>query len=226
MTLVVGIPETDPLPDRAKIIYIGPVLWQKAEEKLPDWFVDLSTKTPVIWLYSGNPNYSERYHTPFDSTIILDDRSEALKDMAVQVVLSSGHQTLPKDVFPLPPNFRYTSFVPGLAMAERSDLLIYHGGYGSCQTGLFTGTPTLAIPTFSERESNARRIAAVGAGDFVLPTADASGKKKHLRAAEVLEKVDRILTDPSFKNNSKRISEKMRSYGGAFYAATLIQDFV
>jgi len=61
----------------------------------------------------------------------------------------------------------------------RKVLLIHHGGYGSCQTGLFTGTPTLAIPTFSERESNARRIAAVGAGDFVLPTADVSGRKKH-----------------------------------------------
>jgi UDP:flavonoid glycosyltransferase YjiC (YdhE family) len=110
-------------------------------------------------------------------------------------------------------------------MAERSDLLIHHGGYGSCQTGLFTGTPSLAIPTFSERESNARRIAAVGAGDFVLPSADVSGKKKHVCDSEVREKVNRILSDPSFKKNSMRMSEKIRSYGGASYAASLIEDF-
>jgi len=48
-------------------------------------------------------------------------------------------------------------------MAERSDLLIHHGGYGSCQTGLVTGTPAVIIPTYAERESNARRIAALGA---------------------------------------------------------------
>jgi MGT family glycosyltransferase len=226
MTLVVGMPETDPLPDTANITYIGPILWQRSDEKLPNWFDDLSPIRPVIWLYSGNPQYSDWTHTPFDSTVIVYACIEALKDMAVQVVLSTGHHSLPKDVFPLPPNFRHAAFVPGLAMAERSDLLIHHGGYGSCQTGLFTGTPTLAIPTFSERESNARRIAAVGAGDFVLPTADFSGRKKHVQAAEVREKVNRILSDASFKENSKRISEKIRSYGGASYAASLIEDFV
>jgi UDP:flavonoid glycosyltransferase YjiC (YdhE family) len=111
-------------------------------------------------------------------------------------------------------------------MAERSDLLIHHGGYGSCQTGLFTGTPQLVIPTYSERESNARRVAAVGAGDFVLPTADASGRKKKVDAAEVRQKVDRILSDPSFKENAKRISEKLRTYGGSPYAASLIEGHV
>jgi len=225
MTLVVGMPETDPLPAKTNVTYIGPILWQRADEKPPDWFDDLDTAKPVIWLYSGNPRYANSSHTPFDSSAIVYACVEALKDMAVQVVLSSGLQSLPRDVFPLPCNIRYASYVPGLAMAERSDLLIHHGGYGSCQTGLYTGTPTLAIPTFSERESNARRIAALGAGDFVLPIADASGKKKHVQTAEVREKVNRILSDPSFKMNCKRISEKLKSHGGASYAANLIEDF-
>jgi MGT family glycosyltransferase len=165
--------------------------------------------------------------TPFDSAVIIYACIEALKDMAVQVVLSTGHHSLPKDALPLPSNFRHASFVPGLAMAERSDLLIHHGGYGSCQTGLFTGTPALVIPTYSERESNARRVAAVGAGDFVLPTADdASGRKKHVQAAEVRDKVNLILSDSSFTENAKRIGEKLRSYGGASYAASLIEDCV
>jgi UDP:flavonoid glycosyltransferase YjiC (YdhE family) len=111
-------------------------------------------------------------------------------------------------------------------MAEKSDLMIHHGGYGSCQTGLFTGTPALIIPTYSERESNARRVAAVGAGDFVLPTADVSGTRKHVDAAEVHDKIDRILSDPSFKENARRIGEKLRSYGGAPYAASIIENLV
>ena len=104
--------------------------------------------------------------------------------------------------------------------------MIHHGGYGSCQTGLFTGTPSLVIPTYSERESNARRVEAVGAGDFVLPTSDATGRNKQVNAAEVSEKVDRILSDSSFKDNARRISGKLRSYGGASYAANLIENFV
>jgi UDP:flavonoid glycosyltransferase YjiC (YdhE family) len=226
-TLVVGMPETDPLPETANVIYIGAILWQRAGEKLPDLVANLSKMKPVIWLYPGNPQYYSGVHSFFDSAVVIHACIEALKDEDVQVVLSTGHHSLPKDALPLPSNFRHVSFVPGLAMGERSDLMIHHGGYGSCQTGLFTGTPALVIPTYSERESNARRVAAVGAGDFVLPTADdVAGRKKHVQAAEVRDKVNRILSGPSFRDNAKRISEKLRSYGGASYAASLIEGSV
>ena len=226
ITLVVGMPERDPLPDTANVTYIGPVLWQRPDERLPDWFADLSTTKPVIWLYPGNPQYIRGHGTAFDSRVVTCACIKALQDEPIQVVLSTGHHPLPKDALPLPSNFRHVSFVPGLAMAERSDLMIHHGGYGSCQTGLFTGTPSLVIPTYSERESNARRVAAVGAGDFVLPTADVSGRKKHVQAAGVRDKVNRILSDSSFKENAMQISERLRSYGGASYAASLIDHFV
>ncbi len=46
LTLVAGTPETDPLPDHANVIYVGPILWQKTESKLPDWIGDLRKDTP------------------------------------------------------------------------------------------------------------------------------------------------------------------------------------
>lgn len=227
ITLVVGIPETDPLPDTANVTYIGPVLWQRPNEILPHWYADLSATRPVIWLYPGNPQYIRGVGTAFDSKVVTLACVQALKDQPIQVVLSTGYHSLPKNALPLPPNFLHASFVPGLAMAERSDLMIHHGGYGSCQTGLFTGTPALIIPTYSERESNARRVAAVGAGDFVLPTAaDVSGRKKHVEAGEVRDRVNRILSDSSFKENAMRMRERLRSYGGASHAASLIEHLV
>ena len=223
-TLVVGMPETDPLPETADVIYVGAVLWQKSKENMPDWFAKLETTKPVIWLYSGNPQYVKRIKSAGDSAVVLYSCIEALKNEPVQVVLSTGHQPLPKNALSLPSNFRHVSFIPGLTMAERSDLLIHHGGYGSCQTGFLTGTPAFIIPTFSERESNARRVAAVGAGDIVLPVTDDTGKNKHVNAKEVREKVNHILTDSSFKENAMRISEKLKTYGGAPYAASLIEE--
>ena len=225
-TLVVGMPETDPLPDTANVTYIGPVLWQREHERLPAWFSDLSTTKPVIWLYPGNPQYIPGTRTYADSLIVATACITALKDKPVQVVFSGGHHSLPKQARPLPSNFRYVSYVPGLDMAARSDLMIHHGGYGSCQTGLFTGTPSLVIPTYSERESNARRVAAVGAGDFVLPTSDVSGRKKQVNAAEVSSKVDRMLSDASYKDNAKKMSARLQTLGGAAYAASLIENFV
>ncbi len=222
-TLVVGTPETDPLPESADVTYVGAVLWQGSDAQLPDWIPGPDAAKPLIWVYSGNPQYIAGAHGAFDSDVVVRACIEAFRESDLQVVLSSGHQPLPGNVLPLPSNFRHVPFLPGLAMAERGNLLIHHGGYGSCQTGLFTGTPALIIPTYSERESNARRVAAAGAGDFVLPTTDASGRKR-VDAAEVRAKADRILTDPSFRENARRVSATLQACGGARLAANLIEE--
>ncbi len=224
-TLVLGIPETDPLPDSANVTYIGPILWQKQDEKLPDWITKLDRELPIIWLYPGNLQYVRGAHTYGDSEVVLQACIEALGNKAVQVVLTTGYQTLLGRFVPLPSNFRHEPYVPGLAMAEKSDLLIHHGGYGSCQTGLYTGKPALVIPTYSERESNARRIAAVGAGDYVLPKTDVTGTKKVVSAEEVSAKVFQMLSNASFGENARKIGNRMRSYGGALAAAQLIERF-
>ena len=223
LTLVVGMPETDPLPLETQAIYIGPILWQKAGARMPAWFDALRTDRPVVWVYSGNPNYLP-VSTPVDSAVVLHACAAALADEDVQVIVTTGHHALPKGLLPLPSNFRYEPFVPGLTMAGKSDLLIHHGGYGSCQTGLYTGTPAVIIPTYSERESNARRVAAVGAGEFVLP-AEGASRKKRVRVEELQAKVRQVLCDPSYKMNARRISRKLRAYGGASEAARLIEDF-
>jgi UDP:flavonoid glycosyltransferase YjiC (YdhE family) len=225
LTLVVGLPEMDPLPETARVTYIGPILWQKQDEKMPEWVGDLLPEQPVIWLYPGNLQYKRGSSSAFDSAVVLQACIEALGNEAVQVIFSAGYQSLPRQFLPLPKNFRYGAFVPGLTMAEQSDLLIHHGGYGSCQTGLYCGRPALIIPTDSERESNARRIAAQGAGDFILPTTDITGRKKQVSAEEVHTKVFKILSDDSFAENARRISAKIKTYGGAFEAARLVELF-
>jgi UDP:flavonoid glycosyltransferase YjiC (YdhE family) len=222
-TLVVGMPETDPLPEGTRVAYVGPILWQRPGAGLPDWVGGLSREKPVIWVYAGNPRYLP-FRTPMDSDVILDACVAALAgEPGWQVVLTTGHHTLPRKLLPLPAHFRCASFVPGLAMAERSDLLIHHGGYGSCQTGLYTGTPAVIIPNYSERESNARRVAAAGAGDVVLPVGDGTGKRR-VPVEQLRAKVQQVLADPAYARNARRAGEKLRAYGGAPEAARLIED--
>jgi hypothetical protein len=224
LTLVLGTPELDPLPQTAKVTYVGPLVWQKAEGKMPDWFNSLSKDKPVIWLYPGNPRYGPT-DTPIDSAIVTRACIAALSNEDVQVVLSTGHQPLPDSVLPLPANFILEPFVPALAMAKRCNLMIHHGGYGSCQTGLYSGTPQLIIATISERESNGRRVAAVGAGEFIVSTSsDSKGMKKRVPIEELRAKVKKVLGDPSYKANAVRMSEKLQSYGGPAEAARLIEE--
>ena len=222
LTLVVGMPETDPLPGHAQVTYIGPLLWQRPGARLPDWVDELSKDKPVVWVYSGNPRYVPVVRTPVDSAVVLEAGIAALANEDIQVVLTTGHHALPRSMLPLPANFRHAPFVPGLDMTNRSDLLIHHGGYGSCQTGLYTGTPAVIIPTYSERESNARRVAAVGAGDFITPTQGAWGRKL-ARAEELRAKVRQVLADPTYTMNAQRVSERLHCLGGAPEAARLIE---
>jgi MGT family glycosyltransferase len=226
LTMVVGIPELDPLPDTANPIYIGPVLWQKSESKIPEWIARLKADRPVVWVYPGNLQYMKGLRTFGDSAVVLQACIEALANNDMQVVLTTGHHALPRSFRPLPSNFRHEPFVPGLAMAEKSDLLIHHGGYGSCQTGLYTGTPAVIIPTISERESTARRIAAQGAAELVIPVCDTSGRKKTVQPEELASKVKLVLSTPSYKENAERIKARLKEYGGVTEAARRIEELL
>jgi UDP:flavonoid glycosyltransferase YjiC (YdhE family) len=225
-TFVIGTPKLDPLPESVDVTYIGSILWQKEASRLPDWINQLNNETPIIWIYPGNLQYSSKSKSAFDSQVVLDACISAFSNRDFQVVITTGYHKLPTKYQNLPSNFRHASYVPGLVMARKSDLLIHHGGYGSCQTGLFTGTPALIIPTISERESNARRIASVKAGDFVLPISNDRGLSKKVDPSIVRQKAVNILSDVSFLTNSKIIQSDLESYGGASKAAELIDRFL
>ena len=223
LVLVVGTPETDPVPPTANAIHVGPIVWQRDNDAMPEWVRALSRDRPLVWLYPGNPRYGVS-PTFLDSVVVIRAAVEALADSRMHVVLTTGHQPLPREVRRLPENFMLAPFLPGRAMAQHSDLMIHHGGHGSFMTGLQAGTPQVIVPTFSERESNARRMAALGAGEFVVPTVSESGQK-HVDAAELKAKVDRVLTEPRYREAARRVAALMRRYGGAREAADRIERF-
>ena len=223
LSLIVGTPETDPLPATAGVTYIGPIVWQRGNATLPDWVAALGRDKPVIWVYSGNPRYGSA-PTPIDSIVVIRAAITALGDAPVQVVLTTGYQDVPEEFGTLPSNFHHAAYLPGRAMAERCDLMVHHGGHSSVMTGLSAGTPAVIIPTITERESNARRLAALGAGEIVLPVDDADGEK-HIDVAEFSAKVHRVLNDPGYFSSARRVAESMRKFGGAQEAAELIEQF-
>ena len=223
LTLVVGTPETDPLPESAEVTYIGPMLWQSPGVPLPDWVSELGQDRPVVWVYTGNPSYGPLLSWA-DSIVLLRSCLAALADEDVQVVMTSGYHALPEEVQPLPANFRYEPYLPGLALAEKVDLLVHHGGQGACLIGPYTGTPAVIIPTYSERESNARRLAALGAAEVVLPVEVSPGERQ-VPVHELRAKVWEVLSEPSFARNARQLGDKMKAYGGPVEAARLVDAF-
>lgn len=214
LSLVTGMPETDPLT--GEHAYVGPLLWQDPRASKPAWLQNMPDDKPLIWLYTSNPSYNGRSKV-FNSDKMLQPCFEALGNEDYYVVITTGHHPLPKGTA-LPSNFMQLPYVPGIFMAESSDLLIHHGGYGSCQTSLYCGTPSLIIPTFSERESNARRMKALGAAEFVLPGEHA--------AEEISTKVKNMLSNASYKAAAVAYGDRLKSFGGVAKAVELIEGFV
>jgi len=223
LSLILGTPETDPLPASASAQYVGPIVWQREKALLPEWVDALSRDKPLIWVYSGNPRYANA-PTPVDSIVVIRAAIAALGDMPVHVVLTTGYQGIPDEIGALPPNFTHAAYLPGLAMAERCDLMVHHGGHSSVMTGLQAGTPAVIVPTITERESNARRLVALGAGEIVMPVTRADGEKT-IDAVEFGAAVNRVLKDEGYRRSAKRVSESMRQYAGAKGAAHQVEQF-
>ncbi len=80
------------------------------------------------------------------------------------------------------------------------------------------------IPTFSERESNARRVVIIGAGEIILPT-EGTGREKSIDIDKLRLKIRKILADPSYTINAQKARDKLRAFGGAMNAADQIADF-
>jgi len=223
LDLIVGTPETDPVEGGAQVTHVGPIVWQRGDAALPDGVAKFGTDRPLIWVYSGNPRYA-RAPTPVDSIVVIRAAIAAFAHAPVQVVLTTGYQALPRELGALPSNFHHAAYLPGPQMAARCDLLVHHGGHGSVMTGLAAGTPAVIIPTITERESNARRVAALGAGEVVLPSTDAHGEKQ-VDSALFGAHVERVLGDPGYALAARRVAKSMQSYGGARDAADRIERF-
>lgn len=224
LSLIVGTPETDPLSSTKNVLYVGPTIWQRGNAGLPKAIEGLSREWPVVWVYSGNPRYSGNVPNPFDSVVVTRAAIEVLHDANVHVVLTSGFQEIPAEFGTLPANFHHVSYVPGQAMAERSTLMVHHGGYSSVMTGLAAGAPAVIVPTSTERESNARRCAVLGAGEIVMPVNGDDGEKT-IDLTDFSSKIQRVLTEPRYRNSAQRVSQSMRKYGGAAAAADRIEQF-
>ena len=211
------------LPATAGVTQVGKIVWQREVAELLSEINSLRSGKPVGLVYSGNPRYAP-VPTAIDSIVVIRAAVAALGDKPVEVVLTTGHQELPAQIGPLPSNFHHAAYVPGRAMAARSDLMVHHGGHSSVMQSLAAGTPAVIIPTISERESNGRRLVALGAGEMVLPI-DGKDGEKEIDGAEFSAKVDRVLHEPAFRTAAQRVANSMRQYGGADEAARLLERF-
>jgi UDP:flavonoid glycosyltransferase YjiC (YdhE family) len=81
---------------------------------------------------------------------------------------------------------------------------------------LQAGVPVILIPTEWDKPDVAQRVVATGAGLRIAPS---ECTPRRLRAA-----VERVLGDPSFRANARRLAAAFGRYRGPDQAARLLED--
>ncbi len=92
------------------------------------------------------------------------------------------------------------------AVLPETDVVVTHGGLGTCAGALSHGVPLVCLPLGRDQHLNAARVEAVGAG-ITLPSA----ASPHAIAAAL----DLVLGDPTYRAAAHRVAVESRTSGGA-----------
>ncbi|MBB6020161.1 MGT family glycosyltransferase [Paenibacillus sp. JGP012] len=142
---------------------------------------------------------------------------DALKDLPINVILSSGKYT---DIEPLreliPDNFIVKPYVAQLELLQYTNVFVTHAGMNSVSEALYFNVPLVMIPMTSDQPFVANRVQELGAG-IVLD-------KNNLYAVDLREAVMEVLGNHVYKDKAHRIGESLRQAGGCARAATAIMQ--
>lgn len=124
-------------------------------------------------------------------------------------VIATGIDISPETIksFDLPSNAIIRGFVPGTEMIKASDVTVFHGGSSTLMTCIACGTPAVVIPSIGEQEDNGAVLSQFGAG-IVLD-------KKTLTPSILVESMQKVLHDDSYRNNAQQLKTIGEKYGGA-----------
>lgn len=106
------------------------------------------------------------------------------------------------------------SFIPAQKVNELADVVICHGGQGTIQTALHSGTPVVGVALQAEQFLNLYNIELHGAG-ISIPM-------RKWKAKNIQEAVHKIITCKEFTMAALRLKERMESMDGRKSSAEVI----
>lgn len=133
-------------------------------------------------------------------------------------VVASGRLRKPETLGPLSENVRVEPWVPQRALLLAADLVVHHAGYSTCMDAALAGTPQTVLPLSADQPEHAEAVQRLGLGCVVPATRDfAFGpivERQHLTAEAVRAAVEETLAEPSHRERSVDIGNRMRALPG------------
>ena len=192
--------------------YVGPVIWNKssAEQGKPEWFDAIPNDKPWVHVTEGTMHAYE----PF----LLQAAAEGLANLPMEVVMTTGGRRDPEGerLDGLAPNIHVRQWAPHKLLFEKTNVVVNTGGAGTLLTALEAGIPLLIVPTEWDKPDNAQRVVEAGAGLRLAP--------ERCTPARLREAVERLLNEPSFGDNARRLGEILKRHRGPARAAELLEE--
>jgi MGT family glycosyltransferase len=210
--LVPSVPELDysrgDLP--ASVHYVGPCLWNRPRHEAPvTWLSELPRDRPWVHVTEGTMH--------IEVPLVLRAAAQGLGDLPVQVIMTTGGSRDPTtlNLGRIAANTRIARWISHSDLLPHTDVVVTTGGAGTILAALAAGVPLVIIPTEWDKPDNAQRVVEAGAGLRVAPH---RCTPQRLRAA-----VERVLREPSYRENAQRLAALFERRGGAALAAELLE---
>ena len=136
----------------------------------------------------------------------------ALANTEYQVIMSVGNVVDTEAFGKLPENISVYPTVDQIALLEQADVFVSHCGMNSVSESLYFEVPLVSLPQTSEQKGVAERVFQLGAGI----------KVDKMDGKSVLEAINQIFNNSTFKQNAKQIAEGFKNASGAKGAADKI----
>jgi zeaxanthin glucosyltransferase len=188
--------------------HTGPFHDDKGREKV-DFPWERLTGEPLIYASMGT---------------ILNGRVDVFRTIVValtkhrdlQLVLSAGDQIDPEQIGPIPNNAIIVKRAPQLELLKRASVCITHAGLNTVLESLTQGVPQVAIPVSFDQPGVAARIADKQTG--VVSSLD------KLTADHLSALLEEVLTEPSYRDNARKLQKAIAEANGLSVAADRIEE--
>ncbi|MBR5153159.1 MAG: glucosyltransferase [Clostridia bacterium] len=180
-----------------KYAFVGPSI-RPATDKIE------KNRDKLIYISMGTVNNDM---LPFYKSCI-----SALANTNYQVIMSVGNLVSVESLGNLPENILIDSHVDQIAVLEKADVFVSHCGMNSVSESLYFEVPLVMLPQTSEQKGVAERVSELCAG-IKIDKSDGNS---------VLNAINKLLSDSTYKENAKKIAEGFKNSLGANGAADKI----
>ncbi len=200
-TIVYTSPEFQPCSETFsdKYAFVGPSVRPSDSE------IEKS-KEKLIYISMGTVNNDLM---PFYKECI-----SALGTTDYQVIMSVGNLVSVEEFGNLPENISPLPHVDQIAVLKKADLFVSHCGMNSVSESLYFGIPLVMYPQTQEQKGVSERVYQLGAGI----------KLEKGNSSSLIDAINKIFADVTYKENATIISNGFKSCPGAKGAADKILE--